>query len=483
MADNFIVNSTADPDSGDPANCTGAASQCSLRDALAAADAGPNLDTIMFMVDDVIHLRGQLQAVHPVGIEGGSGTTLRVNQDYDVVVQPDRFDDDGNGIFEDVRVLHSTFWVEIPEFGAPQQQMLVLHGSGSYVNNMVFDGSITPQPADLDVERVDWNSDGRTDNRLYAVQDPDGDYRWLYAGGVFALFDPSASGQVTFHKNTLKYFSTVAMTIENSAFAVVTENTASVGILEGISIRNGGVLTVKKNTVSGFRNGLSLQYISGMIVEDNALTGNRSGGLYIEGANAEFGENKIKKNTIESNGAAGMTIWYVDTATVVSNEVRSNGWLGIDLKTSTGVFVMDNKVVDNGSHPVFDGGIRVAEGAGLNSVTGNTVTANSGYGIVLDDALGNFVDKNIVTEQGGAGIVLLHNSQGNVLSNNKAERNAMGIVATTIFGTYPSGNTISGNGLKDNTSIDLLDEDPACNDSWTGNKFKTGFAVSGSCIQ
>ena len=484
LADTFTVNSTDDPETGDAANCTGLAPDCSLRDALAAAEAYPDLDTIVFAVNDTIHLRKQLVANHPVGIEGGSGTTLRVHQDYEILMQLDRFDDNGDGVREVIQVLHPSFYVEIPPAGAPILPMLELHGSGSFVNNMIIDGSITPQAEDLGVKRIDRNSDGRTDNRLFTVEDSDGDYRWLVASGIRATFDPSAGGgQVEFNGNTLRYFTGVALHIENSALAVVSNNVASVGVFEGISFRNGGILTVTKNTVSGFRNGLSMELVSGVTVIDNHLFENRSSGLSIEGASAQYGENVIKKNTTTNNDAAGMTINFVDTATVVSNEIRSNGLLGIDLKASRAVSVMSNKVMENGLHPLFHGGIRVAEGAGLNSVVGNTVTANSGFGIVIDDALGNVVEKNIVTEQGGAGIVLLNEAQGNFVENNKFEKNDVGIVSTTLYGLFPSGNTIRENGLKDNFSVDIADEDPVCNDTWVDNKFKTSFAASGSCIQ
>ncbi len=484
LAATFTVNSTADPDTGNPANCSGPAPDCSLRDALAAAEADAGFDTIVFAVSDTIYLRQRLAANHPVGIDGGGGTTLRVHQDYDVVIQPDRFDRDGNGVFDDIAVLRPEYRVEIPDGGAPLLPVLQLHGSGSFVRNMTIDASITPQAWDVGVERIDWNSDGLTDYPLTTVQDADGDNRWLVAGGISVYFDPAiGGGQVELRGNTLQYLSDAAIKIENSAFPVVTENTVSVGVFEGIQVFFSGILTVTKNTVSGFRSGVALQYVSGMTVEGNTLSANRSSGLHIEGVNTDYGTNTIKKNILEGNGGAGLTIAYVDSATVVSNEIRNNGVLGADIKGSAGISLTDNKVVGNGQDPAFHGGIRVAEGTGLSYVTGNTVTANSGFGLVLDNASANVVEKNIVTEHGGIGIILLHDSRGNLVSNNKAQTNGGGIYATSLNGTFPSGNTIRDNGLKENAAFDLADHDPICNDSWANNKFQSSEDASGVCVQ
>ena len=89
----FTVTSTADPAIVNPANCTAPSASCTLRDALAAADQDPLHDHVQFDVHDTIHITRGLQALHPVTIDGGGDTQVRVHQGYSIAILPDFFGD------------------------------------------------------------------------------------------------------------------------------------------------------------------------------------------------------------------------------------------------------------------------------------------------------------------------------------------------------------------------------------------------------
>ena len=110
LAATFIVKTATDPAVANPANCTDHTSACSLRDALAAADAVPGPDTILVAASGDIRLRRPLEAQTTVEIIGNFGSVLGPQQGYSVVLLPDKFDDDGNGEFEDVTVLMPDYY-------------------------------------------------------------------------------------------------------------------------------------------------------------------------------------------------------------------------------------------------------------------------------------------------------------------------------------------------------------------------------------
>jgi parallel beta-helix repeat protein len=485
LADQFMVDTASDPEAVDPANCLAGLPDCSIREALAAADLNPGMDSIVFDVDDTIHLSRKLTAYGPVGIDGGKGTAIRLQQEYEVVLLPDRFDDDKNGIYEDVEALQPGYF----SVNGSERAMLNLHGPGSFVKNMVIDGSITQQPWDSGVARIDFDSDGIVDNRVYTVEDEDGEFRWLVDGGILVQF--AAPGPVHISDNELKYFNSTALHIEVSEYAMVRDNVFSVGVFEGVKLLHSRFITVIDNSISQFRTALNVKLSSGMTISGNNLVENRGHGIQIEGANNSEGENTIENNRAVGNANSGITLAAVTFATVLGNTVDSNHMVGIDIKAvvvgedqsflSSGINIVDNDVTENGINPVFEGGIRVAEGSFFNNVIGNKVHSNSGFGIVLDEAYSNTVHDNSVRDSAGSGIVLFRGAQANTVSGNHVERNGAGISSTSITSIFPSGNTIEGNELRNNSLADAEDPYPVCQNTWLNNKFRTASGPEG-CI-
>lgn len=491
IAATYTVRNTDDPDAGDATNCTAQSALCSFRDAIAAADQAPDFDTILFEVDDTIHIKKQLTAIHPVAIEGGKGTAVRIHQGYVVTIMEDRF---GPEPRPNVKVLQPTYF----SLNGTPRAMLELRASGSSVSNMILDGSITPAHKDKNVIRIDWNSDGEIGNLLTTVTGEDKRDRWLVAGGILLIFPEASPGlfnNVT--NNELRYMSANAITVENSAFTTIDGNIISVGLFEGIKFRQSGLITVTNNRVVESRTGFFLQLVSGLTVRGNDLIGNWDAGISVERVNADAGPNVIENNYVVDNGSTGIRVAAVGYLTIDNNEVKSNGQFGIDVKSldidpdspripSGAIAVTNNDVKSNGTDPGREGGIRIAEGSHHNAANGNQLQGNSGFGIVVDDAYFNAVQSNFVTGSGGGGIVLFNGAQWNFLDSNTSEKNQYGILSVSFEGdpgTLPSDNTIVGNTMSKNSEADAADESPTCVNTWLGNTFKTAISGAPGCVQ
>jgi parallel beta-helix repeat protein len=367
--------------------------------------------------------------------------------------------------------------------------MLELHGPGSSVTNMIIDGSITPQPGDESVSRIDWDSDDNTDFWLFSEVDERGDDRLLIAGGIFVQLPDY--GPVTISDNELRYFSGNALQARLTAYATISNNLLTAGIYEGILLADGALATISNNTVSGFRAGISVQQMSTITLEENDSSGNRDSGIQVFGVSNEFGDNVIADNHVVGNENSGMTLAAVGYTMISGNRVNANRPHGIDIKSldfhdgngpipSGYINLIENEITDNGTDPLSHGGIRIAEGSGYNSVTGNKVHSNSGFGIAIDFAFLNSVEDNMVRDSAFAGIVLMNGSQGNTIAANKVEKvgytveeNGFGILSFSTNGAYPSYNTIENNNLSNNSEADIEDQFEYCANSWTNNKFRT----------
>ncbi len=519
-AKTFTVNDTSDPEIGDPRNCKRATASCSLRDALAAADQSPTLDRIEFDVDGAtIYLTSQLVAEHPVAIDGGMDKTIvRVDQRYELTVLTDRFKPYGP-----VQVLQPVFSTR----RGSDRAMLKLRGDGSTVENMVIDGSITPDPADLGVARVDYEPDDLTDFFLFTL-DCDGDGNgdcWPIAGAIEVdFFDdddpPGAAGFVEIHGNELRNLDLNAISIANSRSAEVTDNVLFGGAAgqqyasaDGIYLFLSEDARLSGNSVSDFRTGVNLSVGQGFSVlenrleenvtgvdvqfsqpgasnriEDNQVTSNLYAGIVLRAQP----DTRVAGNLVHANGVFGIQLTAAffeedDGSTgneVVGNQVSSNGLFGIDIYASHDNAVTDNVVGGNGSGEAT-GGILVRDDALRNSVLRNEVTNNPDFGIAISGAHDNLVRDNDCTDNGGTGIAVANGALDNRIELNRITGNTgYGIFTGITFAApFPTGNLFEGNEILGNSLFDVLDTDPECNDAWVSNLFGFAYAESGTCIE
>jgi hypothetical protein len=496
LAATFTVNSTEDPDATDvdSANCSVPNQTCSLREALAAADEFGDLDTIVFDVSGPVHLKRGLIAVEPVVIDGGGTTTVRVDQGYVITTLADRNDNPqtpglcGELICPALPVLQPAYYSE----GGANRQMLELHGSGSAVTGLILDGSITPQPADVGVQRIDFESNGSTDFFLFTIMSDGGGpgprARWLVAGGV-RLVLPLGTAEII--GNELRNFNSTAVLVEGAWPSETTPPEPVIAPVISGNIITGGAqgqpfasadgivmywvvgAEISNNVVSSFRSGLSAEYFAGLSATGNRFVENGTG-IDLRSGDGSQAEILIDDNVISGNAAYGLSATAIGFGQISNNEVDGNG-----------------------SHPELQGGILLVN-ASANSIAMNEVHGNSGFGIVIDGhfidglidangspidyAVSNHVARNDVRSNGGVGIVILNDSFFNTVESNDSVRNSTGIVAG-YTAPFPYSNTFQRNTFKKNSENDVLDLDPICNDVWTDNEFKTVTSSTENCIQ
>lgn len=508
LADQFTVDTTIDPDFVDASNCMYASGACSLRDALAAADETPGDDNVDFDVDDTIYLTRKLTVNEKVTIDGGDGTIVRVDQGYEIKTLPDRQANPtrpglcGEMVCPDLPVLQPVYRAE----GNGARAMLELRGDGTVVKNMVIDGSITPEPADLGVGRIDFNSNNATDFFLFTT-DSDGDGtgdRWLVAGGIKVDFIdfgdfPGQRGFVEVHGNELRNFATSALIVDNSRGAEIKENIIFGGAAgqpffsgAGISMFIAEGAVVSGNTVSQYREGFSATIASGATVKANAFERNSGVGVAIEFADSSINDNVVEVNHIADNDV-GIKFSAVADGLIANNIVTSNRTgIVIDNRWSDDVPIPSerNKIRDNSVSSNSEFGIIIAL-SNDNNIEANTVNENGsdpfGQGgiALIFGAQGNHVKNNEVSSNFGLGIAVEFGSQDNVVANNVANNNVIGIILGNqplAPGVIVEGNLVESNAALNNSYVDLLDSDSVCNDTWSDNTFGTSASASANCI-
>lgn len=511
LAETFVVNSTADPDTGNPANCAGPASDCSFRDAIAAADVAADLDEIAFDVKDTIYLRKQLIAQQPVLINGltanGKKTAVRVHQGYTVAMLPDP-----NENYDLVATLQPTYYrapVSLP-------QLLVVHGDGSSVNNLEIDGSITPAKEDVGLYRLDRDSDGVIDFYVVTLEPKNGQFRWPIADGIYADFrEAPYHAVVDLSDNEIRYVNGDALKIERFRSAMVSNNVISGGRAHtflasgaGLFAYDGANLTISNNSVTGYREGLALLVSATVSVINNDLVGNTNAMTFdyvseYVGQNYN-GPNVVADNLVSENTGSGIAVRSVVGMSIENNRIKLNGTdnygpgevYGIDVRGSVGITIASNEIKENGTDARDDGGIRIVELPAFeeapwltenhNSVVDNSIKYNSGVGVVIETATHNTVGENDIKYNGGVGIVLLGGATNNTVQLNDSSFNDGGIVALpTGPQAAPVSNFINENIFLKNTEFDVADFEPVCFfNTWLNNTYDTVHSdpAVGSCF-
>jgi parallel beta-helix repeat protein len=477
MAAQFTVNSTADPAVGDPSNCSVGTATCTFRDALAAADQTPDFDSVVFDLSKDIYLNKALTALHPVVIDGGGTTTLRIAQGYNVVTLPDHpfFGD------EDVLVVQPDYFSE----KGGKRAMLQVFGQGTVIANLKVDGSITPPASDIGLARLDFESDGSTDAALYTVNKIGGGpgVRWLVAGGI------ETTGSATVRDNKLHYFNNNAVTVETSAYSSVLNNEIAGGAsgqtgfaAEGVFAYGSIHTVVSGNSISDYRVGVKFLYSSSMEISNNEMKSNVTG-LDLDQVGPDFGENRVVENVFKDSHIHGISIRAAAFIGLDGNEITGSGEVGVIFKGSGEISLADNEIKENGSGDREHGGILISEGSRRIRLDSNEISFNNGYGVSIAASVSNELADNEIKNNAGAGIVLLFGAADNQVLSNEVKGNFVGILSGLEHEIwFPNSNHFQDNQLKMNVAVDAVDYDLDCNDTWIGNTINTAFFASAGCI-
>ncbi len=266
---------------------------------------------------------------------------------------------------------------------------------------------------------------------------------------------------------------------------------------------------------------------------DNTLKGNMAyDNKYGFSLGSASTGNRLKKNTAYDNGLSGILVNKDSDGNFFdNNHAYDNGWHGFELGSS-GNALRGNEASDNGKdgfHIVGgygdDGKARTADDdpASNNVLTGNTAESNqrgiflefatettlrgneahdnTGDGITLYRSFkDNKLTDNVILRNGSHGIVFYQSSNGNALRHNTINGSTTGVRLDRSSNNILEGNTASDNdtgfvlsGLSSNdnklrfntatgnTSLDMRDDNPDCdNNSWVDNTFTTSEVASGA---
>jgi len=244
------------------------------------------------------------------------------------------------------------------------------------------------------------------------------------------------------------------------------------------------------------------------LISSNVISGNDGHGVAIYGPNA-YGNAVANGNLIGvdpsgvnplGNGGTGVAIFGgANGGTVDGNVISANAGYGISIDGSENYSIGLNRigVGANGEEPLGNGGTGIAifGNSNFNSLSGNVICANAGYGISVDGSSLNSIDQNNIgvgqdgeTPLGNAatGIAIFGGSSyTSVDSNVVSDNGAYGIsvadpgtvytaIQSNLIGTDASGTQGFGNVL---TAISVFN---GAEDTTIGSLTGQGNLISGN---
>ncbi|HSN73785.1 MAG TPA: right-handed parallel beta-helix repeat-containing protein, partial [Anaerolineae bacterium] len=231
--------------------------------------------------------------------------------------------------------------------------------------------------------------------------------------------------------------------VDSSGTLVVRGNTVSDNTYHGIYVDNQPTAATGETSIDTDLAITDTVSLAGSTIHDNTVTGNGQSGISLNNYGSAA---TINGNTVVDNGYDGI---YVSSGSVSldNNIVYDNGQDGIDVNSST--FTIANSQVDgNGSRGIY------AYGTG--TISGNTITSNTGGGIYCRgsystvDITGNSISNNSTSYNGGGIYVTSYgmtaNITGNSITGNQTSQTGGGICLDYVYATANiNGNTIIGN--------------------------------------
>ena len=254
--------------------------------------------------------------------------------------------------------------------------------------------------------------------------------------------------------------SNVNTVLKSSSGPVIKINgkTASLTTVKGFNIHSGGdgivvhdadYVKIYNNDISGKGNGI-------------VATGTK----YLN----------ITKNDIVRNSKSGISLADSTYAYIISNKISNNGVNGIEMAKSSNVYVDGNTISNNGANGIHlakkVNGINYGEGPMNLHINRNTITKNSGDGILISSAGDNInVNLNTVSDNKGNGISISEIGNNKMQSNVITENGANGI---KFFDNYikPKNQDISYNVIFYNSGREVEAKDTYYQEN--GNRLEIG---------
>ena len=215
------------------------------------------------------------------------------------------------------------------------------------------------------------------------------------------------------------------------------DGTSSVGIRiynVGMTLFN---VVVKNVVVTDWGNGVFLTDVKTSQLEKVTVSSNTGNGIVTQNSI----RNTIKTCTATNNGGVGILLYEnSDSNTLTGNTVTANTFEGMRIRYSSNNDILNNKLLNN-----TNAGINM-EGSSFNTVTGNTITGNKGDGLRVFESSGNIITKNTV-KFNAQGIRVATDSIDNEITGNTVLNNSYNgvLLIDTSNNNMVVGNTFDMN--------------------------------------
>lgn len=171
-------------------------------------------------------------------------------------------------------------------------------------------------------------------------------------------------------------------------------------------------------------------------IKDNNISSNAAEGIWIHDSSG----NNITGNTISNNKGPGIEIWDSRNNNITNNTILNNTY-GIDtVFTCTGNNITGNNISSN-----VNSGISIGSSSNNNSITENIISNNGALGGIESSfyTSGNTIANNIISSNKGSGIRMsgVNTVSGNTVFNNSG----YGIQFTAGTSNIVTDNIVSGN--------------------------------------
>lgn len=364
VATGLIVNSIADPGDG---NCD--ITECTLHEAIAAANSTAEHDEITFAVPGdgphTIHLITPLPTI---------ATSMTINGYSQPGAQP------ASGT--DPATFDAVVTIEIDGSGIPTAQntfgeVLRIDGQQSTVRGLAINRAIGPAIV------IYGSASGNVIDGNLLGSDPSGQVALANGRGIMVNALAAAAHPNRIAGNLI-VGNSGAMLIDQSANIIIERNRIGLA-LNGEPLGNGGGILSAESA--------SLEIRENLIAYNDAIA------IYVQRAGAT-----IVGNTVRTNGS-GVICLVNGACLIADNLITQNRGIGVDMGGGAGTILRNNEIAEN------DGvGVRFSFRDGPYLVEENTITGNRGKGLVVGADRPNIVvtvtENNVIANNGELGIDL-----------------------------------------------------------------------------
>jgi parallel beta-helix repeat protein len=211
------------------------------------------------------------------------------------------------------------------------------------------------------------------------------------------------------------------------SFNNVTNNNVDSNTEKGISIsRESGVL-IRYNNITNNSDGISIKTSSDCQIVNNRVWFNDHNGIYLYVSSG----NIVSDNNASTNHGCGISLESTaNDNTISGNFLLLNNGYGIHIRSSS-----RNNVIGNIIYSNSEGGLYLRSALWSN-ITDNIIQSNDNYGIYLLTSLNNNIFNNIVSSNNGYGMHVDNGCKNNNITLNNIELNNDDGIYLYLFSDY-----------------------------------------------